>query len=458
MKIFLIYPTQLFKYNKYLSSVDNIYIIEEPYYFTRYKFHKQKLVFHRATMRYYYELLQKKYKNIKYYNFYDITDYNKIFNKTDEIFLYNPIDKEIIDKLKDYNHTIYDTPLFLETDKELEDYRNTYTNGKNYYHDNSYYKWIRRKLNILIKDNKPILNKWSFDKENRRKFDKDYKEDKIKTYKNKYIEEAKEYINKYFPDNYGIIEEFYYPITHKETKRHFRYFLQNKLDTFGKYQDSISKNVIFGSHSVLSPMLNVGLITPYEIVKETLKKYNKFNIITVEAFLRQIIGWRSYMRFIYYFHGKEIKNMNFFNFTKSLPNSWYNGNTNIDIIDNMIEKVKRYAYLHHIERLMIMGNFCLLNEYRPDDVYKWFMIYFIDSYDWVMIPNVYGMSQYSLEGISMMTRPYISSSNYIKKMSDYKSSYNDKWDKLYWKFIKRHKNKLQNIYSMSYQIKLLDKK
>ena len=462
MKIFIILPTQLFEDNNYLSEMDMIIIIEEPFYFTSKKFHKQKLVLHRGSMRYYYDKLKDKYqdKNIKYLEYYKI-DYNEIFRNND-IYIYDPIDKPIIKKYQSLTSkiTIIDTPAFLETLEDLEGYRNKYTNKKNYYHDRSFYKWQRKRLNLLMNGEKPLGDKWSFDKENRNKYDNGYKEPEIKHYNNKYIEEAKEYINKNFKNNFGLIDKCYYPITHEETKIHLYKFIKIKLGTFGKYQDGISKKVIFGSHSILSPMLNIGLITPKIIIKEVIKYLdsNNKNLTTIEAFIRQLIGWRSYVRFVYHYHGEEMMKMNYFNHKNKIPKSWYEETKNIGIINDMIVKVKTYAYLHHIERLMIVGNYGLLLQIDPKEIYEWFMICFIDSYEWVMVPNIFGMSQYSLTSISMMTRPYISSSNYIKRMSDYKKEiWFNNWDSLYWFFIYTHKELLKKIYSIQTQIKLLEK-
>jgi deoxyribodipyrimidine photolyase-related protein len=458
MKIFIILPTQLFADNNYLDEMDMIIIIEEPLYFTSKKFHKQKLVLHRASMRYYYDKLKNKYKNIKYLEYGKI-NYNEIFRNND-IYMFDPIDKPIIKKFESFSSkiTIIDTPAFLETLNDLDEYRNKNTNKKNYYHDRSFYKWQRKRLNLLMNGDKPYGDKWSFDKENRNKYDDGYKEPEIKVYNNRYLAEAKEYINKNFKNNFGIIEEHYYPITHEETIEHLNNFIKIKLATFGKYQDGISKKVIFGSHSILSPMLNIGLITPKIIITEVMKYLNPTNLISLEAFIRQLIGWRSYIRFVYHYHGEEMMKMNYFNHKNKLPKSWYDGTGNIKIINDMIHKVKTYAYLHHIERLMIVGNFGLLLQIDPKEIYEWFMICFIDSYEWVMVPNIFGMSQYSLTSLSMMTRPYISSSNYIKKMSDYKKEdWFNIWDALYWYFIYTHKGLLNKIYSIQTQIKLLEK-
>ena len=462
-KIFIILPTQLFLNNPYLDDMDSIYLIEEPYYFSSKPFHRQKLILHRASMKYYYDYLKDKKYKIKYIDF----DKSLKLNNKDEYYMYDPIDHEMVDKYsKLKNIEIYDTPAFLETRKELDEYRNKYTNKKNYYHDRSFYRWQRKRLNILMSDDKtPIGNSWSYDKENRNKYDKDYKEDEIKTYRNKYLDEAKEYIIKNFNNNFGSIDNFFYPITFEEVFQHLKEFIEKRLETFGKYQDGISQKVIFGSHSVLSPLLNIGLITPDIIIREVLKKYNSSkssnSLINCEAFIRQLIGWRSYIRFIYIYHGKEMKEMNKFNHINKLSKDWYDNDSNIElkIVNDMIKKVYKYAYLHHIERLMIMGNIGLLLQIDPKELYDWFMICFIDSYEWVMIPNVFGMSQYSITNISMMTRPYFSSSNYIKKMSDYK---NEKWfkiwDDLYWNLLKTHREIFKKIYSIANQIKILDKR
>jgi deoxyribodipyrimidine photolyase-related protein len=460
MNIFIILPTQLFEYNEYLDKMDKIYIIEDEFYFTSKKFHKQKLILHRASMKYYYDKLRIKYNSkVKYIEF-DKIDNN--YFKNNIIHIYDPVDKPVIEKYKKLSQKIliYDTPLFLETREDLEEYRNKNTNKKNYYHDN-FYKWQRKRLNILIENREqPIGGKWSFDKENRNPYDKNYNEDKIITYSNKYIEEAKNYIKTNFNNNFGLVEYIYYPITHEDARIHLKNFIKKRLETFGKYQDGISSKVIFGSHSILSPLLNIGLITPDIVIDEVLYYYNTNNksLISVEAFLRQLIGWRSYVRFIYIYHGSEMKTMNRLNHKKKMPKSWYNEGTKIRIVDDMITKVKKYGYLHHIERLMIMGNIGLLLKIDPKELYEWFMICFIDSYEWVMIPNVYGMSQYSLLNISMMTRPYISSSNYIKKMSDYKKEdWYDKWDALYWNFVNDNREILKKIYAIAMQVKLLDK-
>ena len=191
------------------------------------------------------------------------------------------------------------------------------------------------------------------------------------------------------------------------------------------------------NHSVLSPLLNSGILDVKYVINTTIDFYNKNNIPinSCEGFIRQIIGWREFIRGVYYSKGTEERTKNFWNFKNKIPNSFYDATTGIEPVDNTIMKINNSAYGNHIERLMIMGNFMLLCEINPNDVYKWFMEMFIDAYDWVMVPNVYGMSQFADGGL-MSTKPYISGSNYILKMSNYKKdSWCEIWDALFWGFI-----------------------
>ena len=270
---------------------------------------------------------------------------------------------------------------------------------------------------------------------NREKYPKDKEAPKLKTFQKDEIRVNNEsYINDYFKNNPGKIEKFIYPTDFKQAKQWFDDFLVNRFDEFGPYEDAVLKEKSILNHSVLSPLLNSGLISPNYVIEKSLHFYEKNNIRlnSCEGFLRQIIGWREFIRGVYIAVGNKERTRNFWNFNRKIPNSFYNGDTGIEPIDDTIKKINNSAYANHIERLMIIGNFMLLCEFEPNEVYKWFMEMFIDSYDWVMVPNVYGMSQFSDSGM-MSTKPYISSSNYILKMSNYKKGDWCKiWDSLFW--------------------------
>jgi deoxyribodipyrimidine photolyase-related protein len=188
-------------------------------------------------------------------------------------------------------------------------------------------------------------------------------------------------------------------------------------------------------------MLNVGVLTPQYIIDETIQYAQQHTIPlnSVEGFVRQILGWREFIRAVYELKGNEERTKNYWKFTRKIPASFWNGTTGIEPIDTTIQKVLHTGYCHHIERLMVLGNFMLLCEFDPNEVYRWFMELFIDSYDWVMVPNVYGMSQFADGGL-MSTKPYISGSNYIMKMSDYKKgNWQSTWDGLFWRFMHTHR-------------------
>jgi deoxyribodipyrimidine photolyase-related protein len=249
-------------------------------------------------------------------------------------------------------------------------------------------------------------------------------------------------------------EVFKVDTSHKEAEIYLDTFIKERLEHFGDYEDAIAPHVSHGNHSELSPYLNIGLLTPEQVIDAVLFAYKKGSVSlnNVEGFIRQVIGWREFMRALYEDYGTVMRKRNFFNHTKAIDRLFWDGNTGNVVIDTTLSKVFKRAYAHHIERLMILGNYMLLAEYNPDEVYEWFMTFFIDAYDWVMVPNVYGMSQYADGGI-FATKPYICASNYIIKMSTYKKDgIWDTWfDDAFWTFIRKHKD----IFSKNPRFKML---
>ena len=463
--ITFIFPTQLFQNIKYIKT-KNIYLIEEPIFFTKYNFHKMKLTYHRATMKCYYDYLKKKLKdhNIKYIDFFKIDDnfYKDI--KNENIYILNPTDHPLTDKLiKIYKNRLIILPTqnFLLNDIDI-DFLEKNIFKKSYNH-NAFYIYHRKKLDILInsKSNKPEGGKWSFDEENRNKLPNNIKLPLIpKTINNKYTKEATKYVNKYFNNNYGEIN-FIYPITHKECIKWLDNFLHSKLDNFGIYEDAISEDDVFIYHSILSPMMNIGLLTDLIVVNRTIDYYNNFKskiaIQNIEGFIRQIIGWRNYIFSIYMIEKPIIKISKSTSENKIYDKLW-NGTTNIYPIDSILKnKIIPYAYFHHIERLMIFGNFMKLCIINNDQIYRMFMEWSVDSTEWVMYGNVYGMV---LNEIKIMKKNYIASSNYIFKMSNFKNI--DNWSEifncLYYNYIYKNFEILKSDYGLRFQISLWSKK
>jgi deoxyribodipyrimidine photolyase-related protein len=319
--------------------------------------------------------------------------------------------------------------MFLHSIEDLKQY-----SGKLFH--NSFKIWSIQQLGL--KD----LEK-SYDADNRKKLLKLPVIIQYNVGNSKFVAEAEEYVKKF--KTYGNNNNFIFPTTHKQTSKLLSHFLKHKLVHFGKYQDAIlSEDDIILYHSFLSSSLNIGLITPEDVIKETIKVKSKIPIESYEGFLRQIVGWREYMRYIYVYHYDTMIKSNHFNNKNKLPIEWYNDDfkTGILPIDNCLDKVKKYGYLHHIERLMILLNYMTLKEYDPNDIYKWFIsCVSIDAYDWVMATNIYIFS-YAWKPASR--KPYLSSSNYILKMSNYKKDkWCDQWDKLYHMFLKKKKEKLK---------------
>lgn len=450
----LVFPHQLFAQSPALDKSRALLIIEDPLFFGDFnyqlKFHKMKLTFHRASMNGYAAALQSKdYKvhYIDYLKFVERKDYlsNWITSnnvkalhvcKTDDFLL----DKRLKKLSEKYGIKLieYNNPSFLNSEKYLRDY----FNSKKSYFQHYFYIDQRKKFNILIDDGKPIGGKWSLDSENRKSIKKDIKIPQvlISDYNTKYVNEAKKYVNKNFTNNPGENDNFYLPTSAREAELWFENFLEMKLKKFGDYQDAIIKDEPFLFHSIISPLINSGLLTPEFVLHRSLEfsNQNSIPLNSIEGFIRQILGWREFIRAVYLIDGVKQRNSNFWNHKRKIPKSFYDGTTGIEPVDATIKKLLTTGYNHHIERLMILGNFMLLCEIHPTEIYNWFMEMYIDSYDWVMVPNVYGMSQFADGGL-MSTKPYISSSNYVIKMSNYKKGeWTEIWDSLFWNFIHKH--------------------
>ncbi len=449
----ILFPHQLFEESVLLETCSTIYLVEESLFFKQYLFHKQKIAFHRAGMKFYVAYLQSKNIEVVYIDSFDaLADVRTLIPHLKSEGLTH---LECLDTTDDWlerrmhhaceaNDLIlmkHPSPLFLNSPKDIE----AYFSARKRMFQTDFYKDQRLKRNLLIdQDQKPLGGKWSFDDENRLKYPKGKVSPTTRFLApNDYYTEAIAYTEKYYPDNYGqITDEYCYPTTHAESKRWLTDFFRERFSEFGAYEDAIVSNEKFLHHSVLTPMLNVGLITPQYIVDEAMlyAENHAVPLNSLEGFIRQVVGWREFIRAVYALKGREERTRNFWGFTRKIPPSFWNGTTGIAPFDSTVKKVLETGYCHHIERLMVLGNFMLLCEFDPDEVYRWFMELFIDAYDWVMVPNVYGMSQFADGGL-MATKPYISGSNYLMKMSDYeKGEWQGVWDGLFWRFMHVHRD------------------
>ena len=449
----IIFPHQLFKDNPIVQKGRKVYLVEETLYFKQFHFHQQKIVLHRVSMKFYEDYLIKKGMEVNYIEHQNKEADCSILIATlakkgiTSIYITDVVDNWLMKKIytsckkNEIKIHIINTPYFLNSMMSVDEY---FSKRKTYF-QTDFYTWQRKERKILLeKDGKPVGGKWTYDAENRMKFPK--KElvpllPKIK--EDKYTIEAKAYTKKYFSNHVGNINEaplFVY--TFKDAENWLDDFLQNRFENFGIYEDAIVAKETVLYHSVLSPMLNIGLLTPKQIIDKALAIGQEKNIPlnSLEGFIRQIIGWREFIRIVYEREGSKQRTTNYWKFKRKIPASFWTGTTGIPPIDQTIQKILATGYCHHIERLMVLGNFMLLCEFDPDEVYRWFMEMFIDAYDWVMVPNVYGMTQFADGGL-MTTKPYISGSNYLIKMSDYeKGDWQAIWDGLFWRFMHEHRD------------------
>jgi deoxyribodipyrimidine photolyase-related protein len=268
------------------------------------------------------------------------------------------------------------TPMFLTPKKELM----AMIKQQNKPFMAPFYKEQRKRLNILIEPNgKPTGGKWSFDTANRKKLHPTQAPEDLRTPNtHRCVTEARIYIEREFPNNPGTTKLFHYPVTRRQALQELRNFTQQRLNNFGDYQDAIVEGKTFLYHSILSAPLNIGLLTPKEIIDTVLTTKN-IPLNALEGFIRQIIGWREFVYGVYLVHGKKQKRSNFFRNTNNIPNAFWTAKTQIDPIDDTLRRITNHCYAHHIERLMVLGNFLLLLEVHPKSVYTWFMEQFIDS-------------------------------------------------------------------------------
>lgn len=403
----LVFPHQLFSNHPLLAFEGEFYLIEEYLFFQQYPFHQQKIAFHRASMKMFQKKLEDLGKTVHYIDSENLlSDIRKFTSEIkakniSTINVVNPADFYLEKRLKKLASAItlntVDSPQFINNKNDLAAF---FDPEKTSYFQTAFYKQERVRLNILVnKKGEPEGGKWTYDVDNRKKYPKAKMPPPIYfPEKSEVWTEAFNYTQKHFKNNLGTLTENpIYPISPEQAEDWLEQFLDCRFQDFGIYEDAMVQRKHFLHHSVLSPLLNSGLLKPDYVVEKTLEfaKKNKIPLNSTEGFIRQLIGWREFMHGMYIFKSVYSRNKNFFGFKRAMPKSFYDGTTGIPPIDETIKKILKTGYCHHIERLMILGNFMLLCEIHPGAVYQWFMELFIDAYDWVMVPNIYGMSHFA---------------------------------------------------------------
>ncbi|MPY10444.1 cryptochrome/photolyase family protein [Arthrobacter bussei] len=464
----LVLPHQLFE--EHLDAPqDTLFVfLEDDLLFRSLRFHQQKLVLHRAGMTIFARRAEAAGYEVHYVDtsadtpsqerlaaalagcgatavtYYDVVD--------------DWLDRRLTQTLADagVEVRVLETPQFI-TDREV---LGTYFSSHNW-RMQTFYEWQRKRLGIMVgPDGSPEGGRWSFDTENRKKLPKKIELPDLPEFdRPPEVRDAIAWVTAEFPDNPGNAESFNWPVTHRQAFDALEAFLAERFELFGPYEDSIAVGQTYLFHSALSSSMNTGLLSPGEVVDLALDFAGRHGtpIASVEGFVRQVIGWREYIRASYVLRGREMRTGNTLGFTADLDERWWTGDTGLEPVDSVITRILDTAYAHHIERLMILGNAALLMRAKPDAVYEWFMEMFIDAYDWVMVPNVYAMSQYAA-GTMITTKPYVSGSNYIRKMSDFgEGPWRFSWDALYWEFVADHRELFARNPRSRMSVNLLDK-
>jgi len=467
--IFIVLGNQLFDL-KYLKDFKHckIFMAEDLGLCTYEKHHKLKILHYLSSMRSYRDLLVNKGFLVDYYdceNNFSSSYESKLEksikkNKPNKIWSFEiedkPFEKKLIRFFNSINleSEVVQSPMFLNSRDDFKEY----LKDKKKPLMANYYKQSRVKFDLLVDNGKPIGGKWSFDKDNRKKLPQGIKLPKqLEVTETKHTKKLKKFVKESFKDHPGDTDNFWLPTTHKEASLWLDNFLVEKLNLFGDYEDAVSQrdNILF--HSALSPLINTGLITPIAIVDKLKSLNRKVKLNSLEGYVRQVIGWREFMRGIYQNYSIQMEKGNFFNHKRKFKKVWYSGDTGIPPLDHSIRNAIKYGWVHHIERLMILSSLMNLCEIEPKQIYKWFMEMFVDASEWVMVPNVYGMGLFSDGGI-FATKPYICGSSYYLKMMDFKKG---EWcetvDGLYWRFINKNRKFFSSNPRLNMMVTVYDK-
>jgi deoxyribodipyrimidine photolyase-related protein len=452
-KLLVLLGNQLFA-RKHLPPPQQVrvFMAEDRHLCTYVRHHQQKIVLFLSAMRHYAADLRAAGYEVDY-RYLDVdgtTPYeDKLADSLDAGAVDGIVHFEIEDKpfeerfadfiqAKDLTREILPSPMFLcprdEFAAYLEDHRRPFMAD--------FYRRQRQRLNLLLTDDgEPVGGQWSFDTENRKKLPARLALPEVDRIAPDDITRAViGLVETSFPSHPGSAAHFWFPVTRDQAVQWLDKFIAERLADFGPYQDALSKRSDTVFHGVLTPAMNLGLITPDEIVERVIDAWRQHDLPlqSVEGFIRQVIGWREFIRGIYRHYSEQQETTNHFGHERGLTDAWYDGSTGIAPLDDAIASLQQNGWVHHIPRLMVFGNLMTLAEIHPRAAHDWFMEMFVDSSEWVMGPNVYGMGIFSDGGI-FATKPYICGSNYLLKMSDYrKGEWCDVVDGLYWRFVARH--------------------
>lgn len=467
--------------NGYNPSEDVILICEVLDEATYVKHHKKKIAFLFSAMRHFGETLKNKGHNVTYITLDNPQNAGSLKGEIKRFINANPIDRIIVTQPGEYrvlaDMTNWQAELgipveirpddrFLCSTDEFADWARGRKNLRMEY----FYREMRKTYDILMDKDNPIGGQWNYDAENRKP-----PKDGL-TIPPTYIETADDIttdviklVAAYFSDHFGDLEPFSFAVTREQALQALDQFIRQRLCHFGDYQDAMIEGEPWMYHSHISFYLNCGLLLPLECVKAAENAYYQgaAPLNAVEGFIRQIIGWREYVRGIYWLKMPDYSTKNFFNAKRNLPDFYWTADTNLNCLRQCVTETKKNAYAHHIQRLMVLGNFALIAGIDPAQVNEWFLVVYADAYEWVELPNVSGMILFA-DGGYLASKPYAAGGSYINKMSDYCKNCAYKVTKkngpdacpfnyLYWDFLARNRNKLNTNHRIGMIYKTYDR-
>ncbi|MAZ40032.1 MAG: cryptochrome/photolyase family protein [Legionellales bacterium] len=463
------------------SSEDVILMCEVWDESTYVKHHKKKIAFLFSAMRHFADTLQHDGYKVEYIQLNDKENTGSFYGevkraisryKINQVIITMPNEYRVLNDIKTWEKKlnisveIRDDDRFLSTPEEFA----TWAKKKKQLRMEFFYREMRKKHHILMQNDSPEGGQWNYDKENRKPPKRDLKIPK--TYEqepDKITQTVIALVNQQFADHFGDTEPFYFAVTRKQALQALNLFIQERLSHFGDYQDAMLENEPWMFHSHLSFYLNCGLLLPLECIKVVEDAYyeKKIPLNAAEGFIRQILGWREYIRGLYWLKMPDYAQENFFNAKRSLPEFYWSGDTKMNCLRQCVLETQKNAYAHHIQRLMVLGNFTLLTGIHPKYVNEWYLIVYADAYEWVELPNVTGMILFA-DGGYLASKPYAASGNYINKMSNYCKNCNYKISKktgedacpfnyLYWDFLIRNRDKLESNQRVNMLYRTYDK-
>lgn len=437
-----------------------ILMVEDRGIATRHRYHSHKLVLTFSAMRHYAASLGSRvvYRNLEQRTTLEEALWAQRREGFREVHTFEPADEPFGDFLRGLcsecglQLTLWRNPMYLTSKDEWDAYASP--SERRLMAD--FYRSQRRRLGILVDgEGNPVGGRWSFDEDNRKSLPRGHRAPIVEMpTPDATTRQVIATVRQTFPDHVGDPEEFSLPVCHADAVVFLDRFLEERLDRFGDYEDAISSEQRTLYHSLLSPLLNIGLLTPEQVVEAALRRHasRPVPLNSLEGFLRQVVGWREFVRGIH----RERRWVGASAGSRLPGPEWYRGATGLPPLDASIRRAVRYGWCHHIERLMVIGSALFMCDVRADAVYRYFMEMFVDAAEWVMEPNVYGMSQFVQP--TFATKPYMSRSAYILRMSDYeKGEWCDVWDGLYWRTVHRLKDRLAANPRMSQAARSLER-